>query len=353
MKLARLGVMVGVLAVWLIAAVVGHAERKAPRSHHLTFAQLLRDRDPGKRVGGNTIVMTGNGNRAVGVPDRPDFIVALGKGDTIVGSGRGDQIGALGHDDTIVAGRSGHELLVAGPGGKLVADGAGHDLVEVTKPDATINLRSPDDEVIDSGHDDHIVCSSGSFHDVIHDNQTDTVSKACRRHHDPVHAESQRTFARDTSRPTAHVASVLHGSGTNADQYTAPCTDEFSYYTQCLVKFPARTLTGFWANEYVPAYRCPTKADFPDLPYSITWLNPVSYAPSGTKLPLGVEVTGLGPIGVSLSHTSWIDLYTPFYRQEANGTLTGFGYSSATNWAGGTQSYQVILHCWTVADRSL
>jgi hypothetical protein len=70
------------------------------------------------------------------------------------------------------------------------------------------------------------------------------------------------------------------------------------------------------------------------------------YAPFGTSIPFGVEVQGLGPIGVSISGESG----ATGDPNSAGGTLTGFSDSSATNWKGGTQSYKVILHC--SSDRS-
>jgi hypothetical protein len=121
----------------------------------------------------------------------------------------------------------------------------------------------------------------------------------------------------------------VSGDGSNDNPYTADCDP--ATVGDCRVSsFPARSLSGFWRNEYVPAYACPLAHPF---------LRTVDYAPVGTQLPDGVQVAGLGPIGVSISGV----IEDPNGR--AYGTLTGFPNSSATNWDGGTNSYQVILHC--------
>jgi hypothetical protein len=96
--------------------------------------------------------------------------------------------------------------------------------------------------------------------------------------------------------------------------------------------FAGRSLTGLWANEYVPAYQCP-QLDHPYLLHQ-------DYVPFGTTVPDGVEVVGLGPIGVHITGTNIDPAGFAF------GTLTGFPNSSATNWTiGSTNSYKVILHC--------
>jgi hypothetical protein len=286
-------------------------------------------------VGGDTIVATGRGEVVLGVPDRPDFIIALGSGDRIVGAGKDSELGALGEKDTIVA-RKGHERIVGGPHGTIIASGAGHDLLIETHPDATIVLKSPDDVAIVSGHHDRVICSGDSVHDTIYVNHSDTVSKTCRKHHDPVlpvnHAVA--AAARAAGLPVAHAAAVT-GDGSNSNPYVAPCDLGIYAGFECAVSsFPARTLTGLWANEYVPAYKCPS--DHP-------WLDArKDYAPSGTSLPVGVQVEGLGSIGVSITGHSTA---TSPYGDVAAGTLTGYPNSSATNWTIGSASYRVILHC--------
>lgn len=140
-----------------------------------------------------------------------------------------------------------------------------------------------------------------------------------------------------------HAAAAVTGDGSNNNPYTAPCADPGS--ADCTVTaFAGRTLRGA-SSESVPAYRCP--ADHP-------YLRRENFAPWGTLLAPGVEVSGLGPIGVSISGvSSRTEGSSPV--QYATGTMTGFFAASATNWSFETESYKVILHCtsskadgWTV-----
>jgi hypothetical protein len=333
-------VVLGVVAV----ASLGVAALASAGSGHEPSAGALLHRDPGKRIGGNTIVMTGNGGHALGVHDRPNFIISLGSHEKIVGGDQNDELGALGRHDTIVAGHSGHELIHAGPNGTVVVGGQGHDLVIDNKPGTTIDLESPGDEVIATGHDDHVVCSGNSVHDIIYENGSDTVNNTCHKHHDPVRPDSKAPatattaaasakLAHTTTGPLAHTAAVT-GNGTNEDPYVAPCVFS-ALHLGCTVSFPSRSLSGLWANEYVPAYKCPVTE--PYLNYT------ENFAPQGTDIPLGVEVRGLGPIGVSITALSFAKASS---SEQPSGTLTGHTYSSATNWTTGTANYQVVLHCW-------
>jgi hypothetical protein len=323
-RVGRIAVALGAVmaASWGVSAF-----SVAQSGDHKPSASELVERDPGKRVGGNTIVATGNDEHVLGVPDRPNFIIALGSGDMITGGSKNSELGALGEDDTIVADRS-HELIVAGPHGKVIVSGSGHDLVVDTHPGGTIELESAHDEVIATGRDDHIICTRAAVHDTIYDNKSDTVNRRCHKNHDPVHPVASSVLARDFAAPVAHSAATVSGDGSNDNQYTAPCDN--SAAVDCSVSsFASRTLSGLWANEYVPAYKCPGNH-----PYLLGQ----GYAPAGTYLPLGVEVQGLGPIGVSITATS-------SYASHSAGTLTGGTNSSATNWTFGTNSYKVILHC--------
>jgi hypothetical protein len=89
----------------------------------------------------------------------------------------------------------------------------------------------------------------------------------------------------------------------------------------------------------VPAYKCPT---------SHPYLYDHHYTPVGTSVPRGVEVSGLGPIGVSITDFTTTTLATKAIY--TTGTRTGFPNSSATNWEIDTNSYQVILHCTSDPD---
>ena len=103
-----------------------------------------------------------------------------------------------------------------------------------------------------------------------------------------------------------------------------------------------RTLSGWWANEHVPAYKCPSSQPF---------LEKHNYAPVGTSLIPGVSINEEyepWPIGVSIT------LATPGFQQSTqNHYAVGIHpiASSVTNWTFGTSWYQVVLHC--TADPSV
>jgi hypothetical protein len=94
--------------------------------------------------------------------------------------------------------------------------------------------------------------------------------------------------------------------------------------------FAARTLKGWWANETVPAYQCPSGRT----------LSHTDYAPFGTKLPNGVQVRGLGPIGIVIYYTLKVGRGRSQQSVGTDDYLAG-----ATNWTTGSNSYRVILHC--------
>src|SRR5205085_5397554 len=64
----------------------------------------LAARDPGARVNGDTIVLTGAGARVYGARGRPNFIAALGSHETIVGGNRCDNLAAMGDGVSIIGG---------------------------------------------------------------------------------------------------------------------------------------------------------------------------------------------------------------------------------------------------------
>ena len=328
-RLRRVLSVVVALACGARGAAATPALSSARSGDQKPSAAVLRDRDPGARVDGNTTVVSGNGERVTGVRHRPNFMIALGSRDKIIGGSENSELGALGPRDTILA-NAGHELVVGGPHDTVVSTGPGHDLLVDAHSDATIDVQSPATEVIVTGHNDHVVCSGDSFHDKIYANRSDTISQTCRRHHNLVRADSQVAFASDFSPPTAHAAGTLpvFGSGTNSDPYIRGCESATS---SCTVEFPPRTLSGFWSNETVPAYRCPSA--FP-------YLTSENLAPFGTTIPNGVEIRGLGDIGVYIP----VALYGP---TKPVGTSTDA--AGATNWTFGSASYQVILHCTKTA----
>jgi hypothetical protein len=310
------------LVLALLGVVAGGA---AAADKHTKLAKLLAERDPGARVGGNTIIGTGNSEDLYAVPDRPNFIVALGDGETIHGAGEGDQLGALGTHVTIIAPNAGHALLEGGPQGTIVVGGKGHDLVVEHKAGATVKIDSPGNEVVANGPHDRVVCGAHVEDEVIHLGKTDTASKSCRGHGDEIdHRSSSHSAA-------AHVAArVITGSGTNADPYVASDCSFVLPGGVCEFVFPQRTLTGYWANEYVPAYKC--NSTYPFLHF---------HAYATELVPHGVNTNGPidSNIGVNIS-----GIYSTASGY-AGGTLTGFPHSSATNWGLGASSYWVELYC--------
>lgn len=329
------GHLVGLLAVTAGMLVVSAAVASAgpPRG----LAGRLLARDPAARLGGHTIVGTRAGAQLLGVPGRPNFIIALGSGETIRGGRGDDQLGALGDNDTIITAGS-HEFAIGGPGGRIVANGGGHDLLIETKNDATVQVSSPADKVVLAGQRDRVVCGS-HVRVTIYKRKGDSVSSSCRAGRNRVLPISRAGAAAHADAADAHAAAVT-GNGSNADPYVAPC-DNPSFVDCAVSAFPPRTLSGFWANEYVPAYQCP--ADHPYLQK-----RGGGSLPFGTQVPNGVQVEGLGPIAVSISVSRGKQVVVgspPRTVGRATTTVTGGVASSATNWTFGSNSYKIILHC--------
>jgi hypothetical protein len=319
-----------VVAIVLLGVLGASAVASSGRARS-RLAGRLASRDPGARVDGDTIVATGAGARVYGARDRRNFIAALGPHETIVGGNRSDNLAALSDGVTIIGG-GGNDLLYGGRDATLIA-GAGHDLLTDRGANATIKARTGD-VVIASGRDDRVLCSRGAHNVTIYAGRSDSVSSRCRGRVRPLSALRQPAAAR-----AGVAAAVVTGNGSNDDPYEAPCD---AGGTGCTVSaFPQRTLSGAWANEYVPAYRCP-----PSHPYLLN----KTYAPPFTSWGSGVEivrdeVSGLGyPVSVAITGMS-------YYKEKTapnlfGGTRTGFPNSSATNWLwGGTHSYRIVLHC--------
>jgi hypothetical protein len=317
----------------LSVAAVGGASAEASTGK---LAEHLRELDPAALLGGESIVGTRPGQQLHGVHGKPNFIVALGDDETIHGASKNDQLGALGDGAKIVPSHQGHSLIVAGPHSKVVVPGKGHNLIYSHAKGATIILESPGDEVIANGPHDRIVCTKHAHNELIEVAKGAKVSKSCRGHHNQIeHITSSSLSARSSSASAHASTTTVTGSGTNEDPYTAEC--DFPEQQRCTVdSFAERSLRGYWANEYVPAYKCPA-----DHPYLLN----VPYAPSGTRVPPGVEVLGLGPIGVSITDTLRESDPPPGTSPRSLGTRTGFPSSSATNWTDGIASYEIVLHC--------
>jgi hypothetical protein len=297
------------------------------------LAASLAARDPGARLGGNTIVGTGPGARIFGVPDRPNFIVALGAGATIAGGSRDDQLGALA-DNVTIRGGGGNDLIHGGRGATLIG-GSGRDLIIDAKDDAMIRVSSPGNEVVVSGRHDRVLCEEGSSNDVIYARASDFIGRACRTARARVLPVSRFRPA-----PAVHVAAQpVQGDGSNDKPFTALCDNDSEHPVDCTVSsFPERKLGGFWSSEYVPAYKCPA---------SNPYLYNADYNPIGTSVPSGVEVTGLGPVGVYIGAYTTVHVQGFVYRVIA--TKTGIG-TSATNWDGEGSAYRVTLHCTSNVD---
>jgi hypothetical protein len=297
------------------------------------FAERLRQLDPGAQLGGNSIVGTRPGQQLAGVPGRPNFIAALGDGQTIHGASKNDQLGAApnAEDVKIFAPAEGHSLIVAGPGSKVIVSGEGHNQIYSHAGGATIMLKSPGNEVIATGLHDRILCDAHASDQLIRVATAVRVSRSCEGRHNTIEPAEA---------PLRRVASAtVTGSGTNADPYTAACDPETQSQVDCTVSsFAPRQLpcpgpgNCLWETEYVPAYTCPQ-----DHPYLLNQ----NYAPAGTSLINGVQVVGLGPVGVSILTRLTI---TTMSAQRAVGTANNEG-STATNWDFVARSYQVILHC--------
>ncbi len=295
------------------------------------LAAHLAGLDPGARVDGNTIVVTGDGTTVFAVPHRPNFIIGLGSNEKIYADGRAsDEVGALGSDVTIRAG-AGNDALYGGPAGTLIG-GAGRDLLVDTKADATVLIRSRGDEVVVAGHKDKVLCSQGARRDLIYRGAGDPVGRTCGADHDRVRSDQR---LHDPGLAKVAAAATITGDGTNANPFRADC-DTFDKTGCTVTSFPERHLNGLWANDSVPSYRCPE---------SDPWLYNQNYAPAGTTISRGVEIQEdwgtPWPIGISITAT----LSSGGLLGHPEATETGFPNSSATNWTVGDHWYKVILHC--------
>jgi Ca2+-binding RTX toxin-like protein len=328
------GIVSALAAAVLVAmgVLAGAATATAARATRASaLAAALVARDPGARTGANTIVAAANGDRILGVKDRSNFIAALGTNQTIIGGNRHDNLGARGDNATIRAGKGG--AFVYGGRGATLIGGPAKDVLVDQKPDAVLKVSGDGDTVVAGGAHDKVVCPAGSKHDVIYAGATDVITPTCRHDHARILALTK--LRRPRPNVTAKAAAIS-GNGSNDSPFIAPCDDPGD--TDCsITAFPTRTLSGAWASEYVPAYKCP-----PDHPY----LYFKGYAPFGVALPPGFEIhedQGSWAIGISITGKSTVnegkfDLFA--------GSYTGFPNSSANNWLwGGSHWYQVELHC--------
>jgi hypothetical protein len=304
----------------LLVATLAYADNEKLAKH-------LHKLDPGGKVGGKSIVGTKPKQELHGVHGKPNFIIALGDDSTIHGASKNDQLGAIGDATKIVPSNHGHSLIVAGPHSKIVVPGKGHNLIFSHAKGATIILESPGDEVIAKGPHDRIVCKHHANHELIEVAKGEKVSKSCKGHHNTIeHLTSSSVSARSSAaRAHASAEECIFPAGGTPPQ------------VECVRTGDTRTLPRLWANEQVPEYFCPNG-------YFLVNQN---YAPAGTHLINGVEVKGLGPVGV----------YIPFGVYGTPRLYIGNSSqnASATNWANnpfGPASYTVILHCTNDQTRS-
>jgi RTX calcium-binding nonapeptide repeat (4 copies) len=344
------------------AAQVALEDARAGSGGERLAVRLLR-LDPGALVGGNTQVASVAGARLVGVPGRVNFMIGLGPRQRIMGGGGHDQLGALGVGGSVHGGRGhdlihgfgghdrlhggrGRDLMHGGPGHDRIVGGHGHDLLRGGRGHDRLHGGRGDDRFIDrqgntvvitgagtnhvdvaDGNSDRVHCSSGSRNRIVVD-PGDWLHPRCRSQASITLLRQDRAARTARRRARSTQQSKITGDGSTDNPYTAPCDNERQ--TICVVgSFRARSLSQLWDTENVPAYKCPA---------SHPYLYAQNYAPFGTALPDGVEVAGLGPIGVSITGIKTSGGW-------AIGTLTGVPNSSATSWSIGTNSYQVRLHC--------
>lgn len=291
----------GTLALFLVALVAvgagaGVASAAGPRG----LASRLLARDPGALVGGNTIVGTDNGGNIFGVPNRPNFIIGLGSGETIVGGRGADQLGALGRNATIRGG-PGNDLIHGGPRHDVIYGGPANDLIIDTKGTATIYTGTGRDRVL---------CGRRSVGRVYAD-RGDSIAPACRRARG-----SQVVYRRPppTAADSAQVPRDPNG-----------CTNNPSVGCEYLAA--AGSLPGLWWSQKTPERQCP-----PDHQYLLFH----DYLPFGTNAPFGVEMVNIGNIGFFAPRLVRSDDY-----------VIGARVGSVTNWAipSSSQQWEMWLHC--------
>jgi hypothetical protein len=293
----------------------------------------------------------GDGHDLIHGGDGHDVIHG-GHGDDLIHGGHGHDHIHGGHGDDVIHGGHGRDRIHGGPGDDRIHGGPGRDRLEggagrnriIDRQGPTVVVAGPGRNHIDvaDGSGDRVLCAAGSINRIVVD-RGDRLHPGCRsRAASTVLYRRPPSGAPPADAPVAHAAQSVSGDGSSANPYVAECTTPQNVV--CTTPFfAARSLSGLWANEYVPAYQCP-----PSHPY----LYHERYAPAGTSLLQGVGVLGLGPIGMSITGIKTKDVMTSDGVTSIYliGTDTGFPNSSATNWETGTNSYQVQLHCTNDTD---
>jgi hypothetical protein len=273
-------------------------------------------------------VATAVGARVLGVPGRVNFIMALGPRERIVGGSNHDELGALG-DAAKISGGGGPDLIHGGPGNGRLDGGRGNDFIYGDKRGhTTVFPGSGTNQVnVADGDGDSVICAAGSINHIDAD-RGDRIAPSCRGER-----SSLRYRRVPSGHPSAHAAQATSGAGIDTSPFTAECNPPEPSTTDCKIQLWSASFTGLWTHAGVPAMQCPA---------SHPWANHTDYVPFGTSVPFGVEIAGLGPIGVSIQET----------LSDPDGYVTGTGTAkaSATNWTTGTATYTVYLHCTDNTD---
>ncbi|MGH3338588.1 MAG: calcium-binding protein, partial [Propionibacteriaceae bacterium] len=290
----------GTVALFLVASVaVGAPAALASAAGPRGQANRLLARDPGALVGGNTIVAINNGANIFGVPNRPNFIIGLGSGETIVGGRGPDQLGALSRNATIRGG-PGDDLIHGSPRRDVIYGGPGDDLI--------IDTRGTPGTIDTGPGRDRVVCAPGSVDRVFAD-RGDSIAPACRR------ARRSRIVYPRSPAPAADSGQRDPNGCTNNPAVT------------CEYLAAAGTLPGLWSSQKTPERQCP-----PDHQYLLFQ----DYMPFGTSAPFGVEIVNIGNVG----------FFAPRFVR-SDDYVIGARVGSVTNWAvpSSTQPWEMWLHC--------
>jgi Ca2+-binding RTX toxin-like protein len=301
---AVFALLAALLYATVLAAPAGARQGSAPSRREL--AERLLKLDPGRPLGGDTIVGVSNGDLLLGAANRVNVMIALGSGETIVGGNRADQLGALGKNATIRGG-AGTDAIRGGAGQNVISGGAGNDRITDTKGSATINTGSGKNEVDVAGHPgrDRVLCAPGSV-DRIHANHGDYIAPSCRKA-----AGSQLVY----HQPPSTKPSTARNNG---------CTDNPNVH--CTFLAASGTLPGsLWSWQKIPHRECP-----PSHPYLLF----KDYLGFGVSGPFGVEVSNLGNINFFARRVVRSDNYV----------IGAFG-GTVDNWTFSPQEWRMWFHC--------
>jgi hypothetical protein len=200
------------------------------------LAKVLRKRDPGKRVGGVTLVATKTGAVLRGARGRINFELALGRGEVLIGGATHDELGAyvgvrgariyggggpdlihgMGFDQRLYGG-AGNDMIYGGPGDDTINGGGGNDRIMALHGVTTVTTGSGASwvDVRDGQGNDRVSCAAGGQTRVLAD-RGDRLSRGCRR---VTASAARRIFAgmatqrRAATQPAAHTTDAVSGDG--------------------------------------------------------------------------------------------------------------------------------------------